>query len=115
MKMPVAVRDLCSYSKLAVPLWPCCAFDIVPTANAVTFSTSGAATMHGLGDTLNTQFDVAAGGCRCRLTCGEYDSPINQLHSLQELMRFVPAVTHYTFSDERDGRRRRFPNVASAI
>ena len=70
-----------------------------PAANALTYTTSGAATMYSLGDTLNTQYDVlqvdAGGGSLVANTSIQ----LNKLTFTAGINALVPAVNHYTFSE----------------
>jgi len=70
-----------------------------PTANAVTFSTSGAGTMYGLGDTLHTQFDVLQVDAGAGSLVANSTIQLNKLTFIAGVNALVPAVNHYTFSE----------------
>ena len=99
--MPIAVSKIfAANSKLAVAIVAAAALlTFVPTANAVTFSTSGAATMYGLGDTLNTQFDVLQVDAGAGSLVANTTVQLNKLTFTAGINALVPAVNHYTFSE----------------
>jgi hypothetical protein len=101
MKMPIAVSKIfAANSKLAVAIVAGAALlTFVPTANAVTFSASGAATMYGLGDTLNTQFDVLQVDAGAGSLVANTTVQLNKLTFTAGINALVPAVNHYTFSE----------------
>lgn len=99
--MPIAVRKIfAARSKLAVAVVAGAALlAFAPTANAVTFSTLGAATMYGLGDTLHTQFDVLQVDAGAGPLVANTTIQLNRLTFIAGVNALVPAVNHYTFSE----------------
>jgi hypothetical protein len=114
MKMPIAVSNIfAANSKLAVAIVAGAALlTFVPTANAVTFSTSGAATMYGLGDTLNTQFDVLQVDAGAGSLVANIRQSAQQAFT-QELMRWCRRLTTIHLASVTVAAQ--VPNVASAI
>ena len=99
--MPITVRKIfAAHSKMAVAVVAGAALlAFAPTANAVTFSTSGAATMYGLGDTLHTQFDVLQVDAGAGPLVANTTIQLNRLTFIAGVNALVPAVNHYTFSE----------------
>lgn len=99
--MPISVSNFfAAGSKLAATMVAGAAlFAFAPTANAVTFSTSGARTMYGLGDTLHTQFDVLQVEAGAGSLVANTTIQLNKLTFIAGVNALLPAGYHYAFSE----------------
>jgi len=100
-EMPIAAsRIFVASSKLAVAIVAGAALlAFASNANAVTFSTSGAGTMYGLGDTLHTQFDVLQVDSGAGSLVANTTIQLNKLTFIAGVNALVPASYHHAFSE----------------